>query len=123
MCLFFLSFGKMGYQCRAMPKHSCHISIFSDLEIFVLFGALENMRHMPFGPVPCICSLHLCIFYSFVHCTRVRNNQESRWALAYPFARSLAPLTHSLAPPCLLRSRAPLRLLTHSLRARGNASD
>ena len=31
------------------------------------------------------------------------------------FARSLAPLTHSLAPHCSLRSRAPLRSLVHSL--------
>ena len=37
--------------------------------------------------------------------------------LARPFARSLAPLTHSLAPDCSLRSRPPLhslvRLLAH----------
>ena len=32
-----------------------------------------------------------------------------------PFARSLAPLTHSLAPRCSFRSRAPLRSLVSSL--------
>ena len=34
---------------------------------------------------------------------------------ASPFTRSLAPLTHSLAPHCSLRSRAPLRSFAHSL--------
>ena len=34
---------------------------------------------------------------------------------APPFARSLAPLTHLLAPHCSRRSRAPLRLFVHSL--------
>ena len=35
--------------------------------------------------------------------------------LTRPFARSLAPLTHSLAPDCSLRSRPPLRSLVRSL--------
>ena len=49
--------------------------------------------------------------------------------LARPFARSLAPLTRSLAPDCSLRSRPPLRSLVrsfahfaHSL-ARGTVND
>merc|ERR1711954_28254 len=37
------------------------------------------------------------------------------WGLACPFARSLAPLTRSLAPDCSLRSRPPLHSLVHSL--------
>ena len=41
---------------------------------------------------------------------RTSNNPDlSTGPLARPFARSLAQLTHLLAPPCLLRSRAPLR--------------
>ena len=43
----------------------------------------------------------------------------STGSFAPPLARSLAPLTHSLAPHCSLRSRAPLRpfvcSLAHSL--------
>ena len=39
-------------------------------------------------------------------------------SLAHLLARSLAPLTYSLASHCSLRSRAPLRSLTHS-RAHG----
>ena len=35
--------------------------------------------------------------------------------LAHLFARSLAPLTHSLAPDCSLHSRPLLRLLVRSL--------
>ena len=35
--------------------------------------------------------------------------------IASPLARSLTPLTHSLAPHCSLRSRAPLRSITFSL--------
>ena len=60
------------------------------------------------------------------YCTMVRNNQESRrnlrtGTLACPFARlltllaPLAPLTHSLAPSCSLRSRAPRHSLTPEL--------
>ena len=37
-----------------------------------------------------------------------KNRVVNTGPLACPFARSLAPLTHSLAPPCLLCSRAPL---------------
>ena len=48
-----------------------------------------------------------------------KNPDESTGPLARLFARSLAPLTRSLAPPCLLRSRATLCsfgcLLAHSL--------
>ena len=47
------------------------------------------------------------------------NRNVSNGPLAHPLAGSLAPLTRSLAPHCLLRSRASLRLLvrsfTHSL--------
>ena len=39
----------------------------------------------------------------------------SNGPLAHPLARSLAPLTRSLAPHCSLRSRAPLRSLVRSL--------
>ena len=42
----------------------------------------------------------------------VKNTDWSTGPLARPFARSLAPLTHSLAPDC---SRPPLRSLTRSL--------
>ena len=61
----------------------------------------------------------------------VENRTEHRckyWG-ARPFARSLAPLTRSLAPYHLLRSRAPLRALARSLAhfayslARGTAND
>ena len=43
------------------------------------------------------------------------NPDVSTGPLARPFARSLAPLTHSLAPYCSLRSRAPLRSFVRSL--------
>ena len=61
-----------------------------------------------------------------------RITKSTDWStgpLARPFARSLAPLTRSLAPDCSLRSRPPLRSLvrslahfTHSL-ARGKVND
>ena len=44
----------------------------------------------------------------------VDNSQEYRlknWATRSSFARSLAPLTRSLAPDCSLRSHSPLRSL------------
>ena len=44
-----------------------------------------------------------------------RNRDVSTGPLARPFARSLAPLTRSLAPNCSLRSRPPLRSLVRSL--------
>ena len=43
------------------------------------------------------------------------NRDVSTRPLARPFARSLAPLTRSLAPDCSLRSRPPLRSLVRSL--------
>ena len=44
-----------------------------------------------------------------------KNTDCSTGPLACPFARSLAPLTRSLAPDCSLCSRPPLRSLVHSL--------
>ena len=44
-----------------------------------------------------------------------KNTDCSTGPLARPFARSLAPLTRSLAPDCSLRSRPPLRSLIRSL--------
>ena len=44
-----------------------------------------------------------------------KNTDRSTGPLARPFARSLAPLTRSLAPDCSLRSRPPLRSLVRSL--------
>ena len=44
-----------------------------------------------------------------------KNQDVSTGLLARPFARSLAPLTRSLAPNCSLRSRPPLRSLVWSL--------
>ena len=46
-----------------------------------------------------------------------KNRDVSTGPLARPFARSLAPLTHSLASDCSLRSRPPLRSLVRSLRS------
>ena len=43
------------------------------------------------------------------------NRNVSTRPLAHPLARSLAPLTRSLAPHCSLRSRAPLRSPTPEL--------
>ena len=40
-----------------------------------------------------------------------KNRDVSTGSLTRPFARSLAPLTHSLAPDCSLRSRPLLRSL------------
>ena len=44
-----------------------------------------------------------------------KNREVSTGPLARPFARSLAPLTRSLAPDCSLRSRPPLCSLVRSL--------
>ena len=44
-----------------------------------------------------------------------KNRDVSTGPLARPFARSLAPLTRSLAPDCSLCSRPPLRSLVGSL--------
>ena len=58
-----------------------------------------------------------------------KNTDKSPGPLARPFARSLAPLTCSLAPDCSLRSRPPLRSLVRSLAhiahslARGTVND
>ena len=58
-----------------------------------------------------------------------KNTDCSTGPLARPFARSLAPLTRSLAPDCSLRSRPPLRSLVRSLAhfahslARGTVND
>ena len=58
-----------------------------------------------------------------------KNRDVSTGPLARPFARSLAPLTRSLAPDCSLRSRPPLRSLVRSLAhfahslARGTVND
>ena len=58
-----------------------------------------------------------------------KNRDVSTGPLARTFARSLAPLTHLLAPDCSLCSRPPLRSLAcllayfaHSL-ARGKVND
>ena len=51
-----------------------------------------------------------------------RNTDWSTGPLACPFARSLAPLTHLLAPHCLLCSHAPLHSLICSL-PRGKVID
>ena len=59
--------------------------------------------------------------YFFPHPTMTQNNQGSRrkyWATyfsVHSFACPLAPLTHSLALHCLLRSCAPLRSFTRLL--------
>merc|ERR1719204_2538565 len=45
----------------------------------------------------------------------VKNQDVSTGPLAHPFARSLAPLTRSLAPDCSLHWRPPLRSLVRSL--------
>ena len=58
-----------------------------------------------------------------------KNTDCSAGPLARPFAHSLAPLTRSLAPDYLLRSRPPLRSLVRSLAhfahslARGTVND
>ena len=44
-----------------------------------------------------------------------KNRDVSTGPLARPFDLSFAPLTHLLAPPCLLCLCAPLRSLVHSL--------
>ena len=44
-----------------------------------------------------------------------KNRDVSTRPLAHPFARSLAPLTRSLAPDCSLRLRPPLHSLVCSL--------
>ena len=44
-----------------------------------------------------------------------KSRDVSTGPLARPFARSLAPLSRSLAPDCPLRSRPPLRSLVRSL--------
>ena len=51
-----------------------------------------------------------------------KNTDCSAGPLARPFARSLEPLTHSLAPDYSLRSRPPLRSLV-CLLARGKVND
>ena len=50
------------------------------------------------------------------------DNDVSSGPLACPFARLLAPLTQSLAQPCSLGLRAPLRSFTHFL-AHGKVND
>ena len=73
----------------------------------------------------CIYLTHAAALWSGTN----KNRDVSTGPLARPFARSLAPLTHSLAPDCSLHSRPPLRSLVRSLAhfahslARGTVSD
>ena len=56
------------------------------------------------------------VLFSRAQWSRITKNPDlSIGLLARPFARLLAPLTCSLAPPCLLCSRAPLHSLVRSL--------
>ena len=72
------------------------------------------------------------VFYKDVqlrHSTVGQNQDVSTGPLARRFARSLAPLTRSLAPDCSLRSRPPLGSFVCSLAhfthylARGTVND
>ena len=59
----------------------------------------------------------LCFAKSYIALWTItaKNTDWSTGPLARPFARSLAPLTHSLAPDCSLCLRPPLRSLVCSL--------
>ena len=62
-------------------------------------------------------SSHTCVQKSVIAlwARSTKNPDCSTGPLARPFARSLAPLTRSLAPDCSLCSRPPLRSLVRSL--------
>ena len=58
----------------------------------------------------------ICI-YNALWSGSTKNRDVSTGPLTRPFAHSLAPLTHLLAPDCLLGSRPPLRSLVRSPRS------
>ena len=80
-------------------------------------GLEEGMQHYFISFA--FCCLPECFFLASEERAQwfrsAKNQNVSTGPLACPFARSLAPLTHSLAPPCLLRSRIPLRSFVCSL--------
>ena len=59
----------------------------------------------------------LSIFAFALWARTIKNTNCITGPLALPFAHSLAPLTRSLAPHYLLRSRPPMRSLARSLRS------
>ena len=63
------------------------------------------------GMSPFVAASHTGLLWSGTN----KNQDISTGPFARPFARSLAPLTHSLAPDCSLCSCPPLRSLTRSL--------
>ena len=88
---------------------SLHASLFASLHAFCpSFTAIRIASAFP----PSIYALHLCGNRS----TTIKNMQQSRrTGFAHPFACSLAPLNHSLAPHYSFRSQAPLRSFVRSL--------
>ena len=76
----------------------------------ILVTHSNNKKEKIHGPAITVIALW---FWTF------KNRNRSTGPIASLFARSLAPLTHSLAPHCSLRSRAPrahsfTRSVTHS---------
>ena len=63
------------------------------------------------GMSPFVAASHTGLLWSGTN----KNQDISTGPFARPFARSLAPLTHSLAPDCSLCSCPPLRSLLRSL--------
>ena len=58
--------------------------------------------------------IHLSPFPYPLWARIIKNQDKSTGPLARPFARSLVPLTHSLAPSCLLCLSSPLHSLVRS---------
>ena len=87
----------------------------------LLLFPLSSLLHHPTSPSLSFFS-SLSFSFPFDHVSlsplwskTAKNTDCSTGSLAHPFARSLAPLTRSLAPDCSLRSRPPLRSLVRSL--------
>ena len=98
-----------------------------DIKAKIEQKSIHNMK-LPFeGPfknkyagrsperILCLNSVRLVCVTGAQWSETAKNRDVSTGPLARPFARSLAPLTRSLAPDCSLRSRPPLRSLVRSL--------
>ena len=104
----------------ALPLHFPHFPI-SSPSLFLPPLSFSFSLSPSFLPALSHPHPFLFLFFPFFHsgAEQPRIERTRTGLLAHPFARFLTPLAHSLAPPCLLRSRAPLcffyRSLTHSL--------
>ena len=104
---------------RAKSSGPFLYSVFRVLFSFRRFKFFFQLNYFFATTLPSIWRLHGNDFRIFgpMHgwFRTAKNRDVSNGPFACPLTRSLTPLTHSLAPHCSLRSRAPLRSFVRSL--------